>query len=148
MNQMNFFLPMEPPTATKQEQQSTINKAGKHVTYKPARLVEAEDKLTAALIPHIPPQKFAGPIKLEVIWLFGKNSVHAHGDWKTSKPDTDNLNKLLKDLMTQLGFWTDDAQVVNERISKLWTGTHPGVYISLEELPTNSGLMAEGDDAL
>ena len=31
---------------------------------------------------------------------------------EVTKPDTDNLQKLLKDCMTKCGFWKDDAQVV------------------------------------
>ena len=40
------------------------------------------------------------------------------GSWRTSKPDTDNLEKALKDEMTRLHFWHDDAQVCSEIVEK------------------------------
>lgn len=41
--------------------------------------------------------------------------------WHTSKPDTDNLAKQLKDAMTRLGFWGDDRQVAAYgRMEKLY----------------------------
>ncbi|MBE6902906.1 MAG: RusA family crossover junction endodeoxyribonuclease, partial [Ruminococcaceae bacterium] len=54
--------------------------------------------------------------------------------YKLTKPDTDNLNKLLKDCMTKLGFWKDDALVASEIIEKFY-GEIPGVYIRIEVLP-------------
>ena len=36
------------------------------------------------------------------------------GEYRTTKPDTDNLQKLLKDCMTATGFWTDDAQAFDK----------------------------------
>ena len=51
----------------------------------------------------------------------------------TSKPDTDNLVKLLKDVMTELHFWKDDAQVASEVIEKYWADL-PGIYVKVESL--------------
>lgn len=53
---------------------------------------------------------------------------------KTSKPDTDNLEKALKDCMTRLHFWKDDAQVASEISEKFWAAV-PGIYVRIEELP-------------
>lgn len=59
----------------------------------------------------------------------GKN-----GDWRVTKPDTDNLQKLLKDCMTKCGFWKDDAQVVRETVEKRWSDEPTGIYIEITEL--------------
>ena len=54
---------------------------------------------------------------------------------KASCPDTDNLNKLLKDCMTKLGFWNDDAQVCREIIEKFWVKSSPsGIWIRVRQL--------------
>ena len=42
-----------------------------------------------------------------------------------------HLNKLLKDVMTKLGFWHDDAQVALEFIQKSWA-TRSGLYVAVE----------------
>lgn len=38
-----------------------------------------------------------------------------------------------KDVMTELGFWTDDAQVASELCEKFWAEI-PGIYILLTGL--------------
>ena len=48
-----------------------------------------------------------------------------------TKPDTDNLQKLLKDCMTAEHFWTDDALVCSEITEKFWADT-PGIWIHIE----------------
>ena len=41
--------------------------------------------------------------------------------------------KLLKDVMTDLGFWKDDAQVASEITEKFWSDV-PGIFIKVENL--------------
>ena len=55
------------------------------------------------------------------------------GEYRITKPDTDNLNKLLKDCMTEVCFWKDDSLVASEIIEKFWADK-PGIYIKIEEL--------------
>lgn len=120
MADMQFFMPMDPPTATAQEKQSTI-KNGKRCYYSNERLQKAQDQLVDGLFPFIPDETLTGPVRLLVVWLYKATGKHTHGEWRTTKPDTDNLQKLLKDIMTHLGFWKDDAQVVYETCQKIWT---------------------------
>ena len=76
--------------------------------------------------------EFFVPMVLTTKWCF-PNGRHADGEYRTSKPDTDNLQKLLKDVMTQQGFWKDDALVASEITEKFWAKI-PGIYIRIEEL--------------
>lgn len=66
-------------------------------------------------------------------WCFSVTGKHKDGEYRITKPDTDNLQKLLKDVMTDLGYWTDDALVASEIIEKFWAEV-PGIYIKIEEL--------------
>ena len=66
-------------------------------------------------------------------WYWPTDKHHSRG-YRTTKPDTDNLQKLLKDCMTAAGFWKDDALVVEEMAGKYWDNL-PGIYIRIEELP-------------
>ena len=70
---------------------------------------------------------------LGVKWCFPIRGRHRDGEYKATKPDTDNLEKLLKDVMTELGFWMDDAQVASELCEKFWAEI-PGIYILLTGL--------------
>lgn len=127
-----FFMAMKsPPTVTHQEKQVTVRN-GKPVFYEPPELKKARSQLMGSLMKHRPEQPFTGGVRLVVKWLFPKGS-HADGEYRITPPDTDNLNKLLKDCMTAAGFWKDDAQVASEHIEKFWAET-TGIYIRLEVL--------------
>lgn len=128
-----FFIPMKKvPTTTHQEKQVHVVK-GKPVFYEPDELKAARQKLQAHLASHVPDKKYTGAVRLLVKWCFQIKGKHKNGEYKTSKPDTDNLQKLLKDVMTDLKFWTDDALVASEIIEKFWSEV-PGIYIVIEDL--------------
>lgn len=119
------------PTATHQEHKvKMIN--GKPVFYEPAEVKAARQKLSAYLGQYIPEHPFYGAVRLIVKWCFPRGH-HSDGSYKTTKPDTDNLQKMLKDVMTKLRFWDDDAQVASEIVEKFWADI-PGIYIRVEEL--------------
>ena len=114
---IQFFEPMIPPTVTHQEKKFTA-RHGKLVAYEPPELKDARAKLMAYIGKHRPEKPLEGPVLLDVLWLFPITGNHQDGEAKITKPDTDNLQKLLKDVMTDLGFWKDDAQVYDERVIK------------------------------
>lgn len=131
---MQFFMPMIPPTVTHQEMKTAVNKTtGKVIYYEPAELKNARAKLIAALHPHRPAEPLDGAIYLQTAWVFPADDKHPPKTWKTSKPDTDNLQKMLKDIMTELGYWKDDALVCCEHISKTY-GDVPGIMIEIHEI--------------
>lgn len=142
MNQLEFFLPMVPPTVTHQEQQVRIiyrrldNGTKKPIPqiYEPPELAAARSKLCAHLSEHAPQDPMEGPLRLVVKWCFpAANGKHRNGEYKTTRPDTDNLNKMFKDCMTKLHFWQDDAQVASEIIEKFWADL-PGIYVCITRL--------------
>jgi Holliday junction resolvase RusA-like endonuclease len=127
-----FFLPMVPPTITHQEKKVTV-KNGKPVFYEPAELKAARAKLIGHLGQCVPEVKYTGPVRLITKWLFPLTGKHQNGQYKTTRPDTGNLQKMLCDVMTDLGYWTDDALIVSEITEKFWA-ERPGIYICIEEL--------------
>lgn len=127
---MKFFLDLIPPTVTHQ-QKKVANVGGRLRFYEPTRLAAARELLTLHLKMHRPKEPFTGPVKLTVRWCFPKGR-HKEG-WKVTRPDTDNLEKLLKDCMTDVGFWKDDALVCVEHVEKVWA-KRPGIFIRVEEL--------------
>lgn len=127
---MNFFIAIKPPTVTAQEKQVRVVR-GKPVFYDPAPVKEARALLTAHLYPHRPDVPLEGPLSLRALWLFPRGKAHRHGEWRVSRPDTDNLQKMLKDCMTRCGFWEDDAQVVRELAEKRWSDEPTGIFIEI-----------------
>lgn len=128
---IEFFIPMAPPTATHQGKKVSVRN-GKPVVYEPDELKAARAKLTAHLAKFVPGRPLSGPVWLGVKWLFPKGK-HRDGEYKTTKPDTDNLEKLLKDVMEDLGFWKNDAQVASEHVEKFWAEL-PGLYVTAWEI--------------
>lgn len=128
---MEFFLPMIPPTVTQQEHKVAVIK-GKPIFYDPPELAAAKNKLSGHLAPHRPKAPMNGAIRLTVKWLFPRGD-HEDGEYRVTKPDTDNLQKMLKDVMTLCHYWNDDAQVASEIVEKFWAETS-GIYIKVESL--------------
>ncbi|MDD6484776.1 MAG: RusA family crossover junction endodeoxyribonuclease [Clostridiales bacterium] len=130
--EVEFFAAMIPPSVTYQEKQVKVVN-GKPVFYEPPRLKDARSKLEAYLGKYTPKEPYTEAVRLTVKWCFPIKGGHKNGEYKTTKPDTDNLQKLLKDVMTKLHFWKDDALVASEICEKFWAQL-PGIYIRIEEL--------------
>lgn len=127
-----FFMAMSnPPTITHQEKKVHVV-SGKPVFYEPPELHAARKKLVDTLTKYRPEKRYECGVRLLTKWCFPKGR-HKNGSYRTTKPDTDNLQKLLKDCMTLVGFWKDDALVASEIVEKFWTDI-PGIYIRIEEL--------------
>ena len=117
---IEFFLPMEKiPTTT--HQQKSKREKWQADFYEPEELKNARAKFESLLARHVPPDKLKGPVRLTVKWCFPMIKGARTGQYKTTKPDTDNLQKLFKDCMTKLGFWKDDAEVASEIAEKFWS---------------------------
>lgn len=136
---IEFFLPMERvPTVTAQEHKVVV-KNGRPVFYEPPELLAVRRKYRDMLAGHRPAEKLTGPLHLHVVWCF-LTDRHPDGAWRITKPDTDNLQKLLKDCMTDVGFWEDDAQVCSELVEKRWVrgirkgATASGIWIHIREM--------------
>lgn len=130
---MKMFLMLDPPTTTAQMKKIGIVH-GKPYVYTPENVKKAKDEIIKHLAPLRPKSPLLGPLELRVNWLFDKGKRHKHLEWRVTKPDTDNLEKLLKDCMTELGFWEDDAQVVKEYVDKIWSSDPVGIAIEIIEL--------------
>lgn len=131
-NIIEFFLPMKVPTKTHQMKRVTCT-SGKPVFYEDPELKAVRTKLQGHLAKHVPEDKITGAIRLITKWCYPLSGKHADGEYKTSKPDTDNSIKMLKDVMTKLGYWKDDAQVASEITEKFWAKI-PGLYVKVIEL--------------
>jgi Holliday junction resolvase RusA-like endonuclease len=130
---MKLFLLMEPPTVTAQQAKVAVV-GNRPMFYKPEKVKAARQMLIRHLKPFKPPSPYEGAIELHVVWLFPKGKSHKHNEWRITKPDTDNLQKMLKDCMTDVGFWKDDAQVVKETVEKRWSDEPTGISIEMDKL--------------
>lgn len=148
MDGIAFFIDMEDvPTSTAQEKGFRV--VGKHVmVFDKPKTKQAKEILAWELKRYVPAEPFKGPIRLTAYWYFknytrskktGRKIKARPAGYRITRPDTDNLNKGLKDVMTKCGFWEDDAQVCEELIGKYWS-ERPGIFITVEKL---SGIPVE-----
>ena len=130
---LSFFLDFNgrnPPTVTHQTHRVTVRN-GKPQFFDSPELAKARADLCAHLEQHSPDAPFEGPVAICIAWLF--QDARGREGWRDTKPDTDNLEKLLKDCMTRTRFWIDDAQVAEEHVFKRWSKT-PGIAITVRAL--------------
>lgn len=85
---------------------------------------------------------FIGPVKLGVTFHLSRPLGH-HGKkglrpsaprWPTVKPDTTKLLRCLEDALTGI-MWRDDAQIVVQHVSKVYSDSHPFTVITVTEPP-------------
>lgn len=127
---IEFFMPMNPPTATAQEK--GINRQTGQV-YMKSEARAARGILMAHLAEFRPKEPIKGPLQLEVLWCY-KNTEKPDGAWHQSKPDLDNLEKDFLDCLTKMGFIPDDKHISRKITEKRWTNRVPGIYVKIQEL--------------
>ncbi len=118
---MHFTLNIDPPRATAQQKGERV--VGGHVIhYTKANVKDAERLLMTAMLPHRPtaPIPKGTAVRLSVTYRFPTKVKRMWCRPKKTRPDLDNTQKLLQDVMTRLGFWEDDGQIAYLRLCKLW----------------------------
>ena len=125
---ISFFIPGEPPTVTAQ-QKGYSRKTGKF--YKKAELQDVDQKYMAYAYQARPEHPIEGAVCLTVMFGFGAGGKHKDCEPKITRPDTDNMVKLLKDCLTRCRFWKDDAQVALETVVKSWRNV-PGIFVVVQ----------------
>lgn len=138
---INIFIPGDPDTATAQEKGIKIarSRTGKYYPqfYEKPAVKMANRRLAWQLMDHKPKEPITGPVELMVVWAFG---IHAKpkryiNKFRETKPDLDNLNKNLMDILTRLGFWNDDGQVAKLLLMKRWVADKDaGIHITINEI--------------
>ncbi len=148
----SFFIPCLPPKATSQMKGAC--RVGNGIRFfKKANVAAAERDLVSLLTAHRPADYSAiesGPVHVSVlfVWPYRKSEPKRRTtdgallDCDT-RPDVDNLAKLLLDAMTRCGFWRDDGQVSDLRIAKLW-GPDPGISIRIDSPTSRVEAKQEG----
>lgn len=129
---MKFTLEIAPPRTTAQQKGERIiwtAKGYQIMHYEKATVKHVRDVYTEALKPHAPEAPIEGPVEIKIIWRYKAKKA----EWKVTRPDLDNMEKLLLDCMTQVGFWKDDSQVCMKATAKTWSKDN-GIDIEVREI--------------
>lgn len=127
------------PSVTQQEHELAVNRrTGKPYVHDSMEIKQARMTFRAHIAKHAPEKPIEGPVQLCVSWVYHCDKVKEDSqyEYKTTRPDTDNLIKLLKDEMTKCGYWHNDAQVAKELNQKLVTSKDfEGIIVDVFSLP-------------
>ena len=136
MSALSFFHPMVPPNTTHNDLEVRFKVAnGKRVPYigKGDGLKLAEAKWRAALAQYRPEKPLKGALSVEMRICWPTDGKHAQGEPKVTKPDNDNVEKVVYDQLQSLGYFKDDSAIVDNRTMKMWADP-AGIYLRIEEL--------------
>jgi Holliday junction resolvase RusA-like endonuclease len=140
---IHFFIKCNPPKHTAQASSRILKniKTGKFFIGKQENSLaaQAKNELIALMAQYAPDHPIDGPIELVVRWCYpfraSEPKKNRAAGWRhcDTRPDIDNICKMLLDCMTRLGFWQDDSQVARLEFGKYWA-YQPGIEIDLTTL--------------
>ena len=136
---ISFLLPGDPDTATAQQKGVRIVRGQPQFFEKPT-VTRAKDRLSWLLKQKRPKHPYTGPVDLQVEWRFARGSKPKRfiGTFKKTRPDLDNMLKGFMDVMGDLGYFEDDAQVCRIMLSKVWVDDpDAGIYVQVREMDDN-----------
>lgn len=150
---MRIDIPLtdNPPTVTAQQKGECIEytwRNGRQVPYikhyeKP-EIVNARKFYTVSILKALKASgqklpKFDGPVEIAIAFVFKAPRKKDHGQPKPTKPDIDNMCKLLFDVLgDELNMFTvGDQQITRLTATKLYA-TQPGIYIEIHSHITTS----------
>lgn len=113
----------------KARHRSYIGRSGGIRTYTPTETVSWENYVRLCAAPHAPEHFIEGPVKLISIFYMPipkswsvkkKEMAKLQKIFPTTKPDLDNMVKLVKDALNGL-IWKDDKQVICSKEAKFYS---------------------------
>lgn len=127
---IDFYLSFDKVPKTTHQQRKFNFKT--RTSFEPASLRDARRIYMEQLKRYAPSVPFSGNIELTVHWYFETSIKKRHLKRKYTRPDLDNLNKLLQDCLCKCGFFSDDARVTDLNLKKFWSFDNPGIYIRVD----------------
>ena len=122
------------------------DRGGNVRVYNPATAEGWKSRVAQAAKEIIPSTPLVGPLELRLAFRFARPKSHCkkNGEfktdapkWKLSRPDLDNCVKATVDCLMDMGFFSDDSQIVLLNASKsyvdTWIGMQPGALIEILE---------------
>ena len=130
---IEFFEAFRPPTTTHNDLVPYRKADGKIGIRKGSALKAAEALWESRLAAHAPKEPLEGPLSVELRVAWPSGGRHAHGEPKTTPPDSDNVEKVVYDCMERLGYFGNDAQVCASSTMRMYSEV-PGLWCRVSRL--------------
>ena len=107
--------------------------------YETQKIQDARNAYRRMFARHKPSEPYSGAIQVKMYFLYPFNAtelkrvIKSGWKWKATRPDADNIFKLPCDVLTDLGFWTDDAIICEPVIRKAFA-RRSGIYLEINQL--------------
>lgn len=119
MKEIEFDMIMEKiPKGTAQMKRANFRN---RTFFEGANLKSARYTYTQILSLNAPEWPLIGPVGATFEFYYPIKDKRKKGKYKVTKPDCDNLVKLLQDCMTKLHYWNDDAQIARLVVEKAYS---------------------------
>ncbi len=135
---IKFFIPITPPKTTSQTKRLVMI-GGKPRFFHKKEHQQAEGDLMVLMSAYAPSEPLTGPLALRIDFVFPwrksetKKRVALGSCPNDSRPDLDNQEKLVCDVMTKLRFYNDDGQIADKHTTKAW-GDEVGISVHLSTI--------------
>lgn len=121
---------------------------GSLMRWKDRRKVLYQTAVTILARKYAPRTPLEGPLCVDMVFVLPRpkclcRSIDSQGLIPCDKrPDRDNLQKGSQDALSACGFWHDDAQIADGRISKFYAERlgHPRIEVRIDRMETSEAL--------
>ena len=113
-----FYLHLDTMPITSSQEKGVRVVNGRPFFYTEEKVKEAIHKYSIALRSHKPKEVITNPVRLYLWFTFDVKDKKKWGKYRPTKPDVDNTAKTFIDAMVNVGFFEDDALVVDLRVIK------------------------------
>ena len=152
---MHIFIKCDPPKATGNNTKACGIVRGHARIFDSSKSKSVKKMMYNLLLPYAPKIPLTGPLEQSLVFIFPYNksdisskakraALEVNGYvWHDTKPDLDNLRKILNDTLEKLGFFHNDSQIVIDHGEKL-RGSLTGIHIMLSEITRNPKNQIDG----
>jgi Holliday junction resolvase RusA-like endonuclease len=132
MNTIIMMLDIDPPTITAQQKGVRVVH-GRPFFYEKHEVTQARRTIEWAMKKYVPDEPIETPVRLTVkLGIPTKDKRKIRKGWKDTRPDLDNMLKLMLDCLTEMSFLKDDALIVQLVAEKKWA-ENGYIFIVIED---------------
>lgn len=134
MDEITVFLEFDKVPRTTHQQKKGACRNGQLFFYEPKNVKATRQLFMSKLKEYKPNKPISTACQLNVVWYFDTKNKKDDNKFKTTRPDLDNLNKLLQDCLVKSGYLSDDSIVVRLLTEKRYSLNNSGISIYIKEL--------------